>query len=70
MLHLSEKGELEELQIRNTTYVIQFSISYDDYSLEEKSTCLSSNCITNETNNWYILSSEVLMNTIILICSY
>ena len=64
MLHLSEKGELEELQIRNTTYVIQFSISYDDYSLEEKSPCLSLNRVMKETNR-----SEV-MNTITLIRSY
>ena len=50
MLHLSEKGELEELEIRNTTYDIQFSISYDDYSLEEKSPCLSLNCVMKETD--------------------
>ena len=36
--------------LRNTTYDIQFSISYDDYSLVEKSPCLPLNCFTKETN--------------------
>ena len=40
-------------------------MSYDDYSLEEKSLCLTLNCFTKETNCLYISSSEVMKTNIL-----